>query len=639
MTDRLGQLILRATVRIGPDSEPGTLWGSGFFVAPGWVLTCAHVLPIGRGGAEQVGPLRVQGHRLDVRARLGYWLGGGADPEDDLALVRLVQDVPHACVRMTDRCDRPGRVSAYGWRRPQGGEPQRWDGQSECNGRDGAYGLTLAPQMEIPGGASGGPLLDRGRGVVAGVVKARRAGKDGGLAVSAAALRGFREARAVGDEDGLGADPYAELIRAHDRWHETATGPMSWVRTQEEVYPGDARSWAPRDSAEAAALLAALPRPESPAELQEMITRVLGYEPLWEDETVPVDWRDGQGWLYDPAEDTDLRSLHYLRAVAGSSARRADGAVRELERWVERRAERLPHHLRALVVERAIRLTATTCHVVADERDGPVVAVELEPDAFRPHDRFHWRIWSWRGDADTVRVLDECPADEGTPLADLPYLLSEPLARAFAQLDAGPRQTRLELALPVEHFDLDAHLWRPGPVVRSLRPHPAERPFGVHRQVVLRCLKRRGEPEEVWRERWHGIAEGGLKALPVQSPAYARDTLDAAPPGAVPVLCRPPAESHGPLAEAIGAGYGVVLWNLKAEHAHGCGEGCDRLQDRAARMIAATGRVTALPEQVRVLRERISEADEDASWAEHLALLYDDPRRPIPLCDDRLESP
>ncbi|MFK4098550.1 trypsin-like peptidase domain-containing protein [Streptomyces sp. NPDC019531] len=638
MTDRLGQLAIRATVRIGPRENPGTLWGSGFFVAPGWVLTCAHVLPLARG-AEGVGPLRVQGHRLDVPARLGYWLGGGPDPGDDLALVRLLADVDHPCVRLTDRCDRPVSVAAYGWRTPQGGLPQRWDGESECNGRDGAYGLTLGPRTEIPSGASGGPLLDREHGVVAGVVKARRVGRDGGLAVAAAALRGFREARAVGGENALGADPYAELIRAHDRWHEAAKGPVSWVRLQDELRPAGARSWAPRDSAEAGALLAALPRPQSPAELQDMIARVLGHEPLWEDETAPIDWRDGQGWLYDTPDDADLRALHYLRAVAHATAARAAGAARELERWVERRASRLPDHLRALVVEKGVAPPPERRHAYVDDGDGPVVAVELEPDLFRPHDRFHWRIWSWRGDAATVRALDEGPADEGTALADLPYLLGGPLARAFAQLDAVPRQARLELALPMEHFDVDIHLWRPGLVVRSLRPHPAERPFGVHRQVVLRCLKRRGEPEETWRERWRGVVEGGLKALPVQSPAYARDMLDTAPPGAVPVLCRPPAESGGPLAEAIGAGYGVVLWNLKAEHTHGCGEHCDRLHDHVARMIAAARQVTALPEQVRVLRERISEADEDASWAEHLALLYDDPHRPIPLCDDRLESP
>ncbi|WP_405535462.1 serine protease [Streptomyces sp. NBC_00075] len=658
---KLDALVVRATVRIGPAGEPGTLWGSGFFVAPGWVLTCRHILPL-RDGPESIGSLRVQGHDgLDVRARPAYWLGGGTDPEQDLVLIRLTETVPHACVRLTDRYDPPLSVAAYGWRTPAGGVPQRWSGQTECNGKDGGYGLTLAPLVEIPHGASGGPLLDRERGLVAGVVKARRAQKDGGLAVAATALRGFRRAVPVGEERGLGDDPYAALIRAHDTWHRRATGATSWVKAQTVA---GARGWGPRDSADASALLAGLPEPRSSAELQGLIERVLGDEPLWEEEVAPRDWRDGHGWLYDHPEGADLVALHYLRAVAQVCGTRAPDAVAELEEWVERRAEDLPGHLRALLMGVAAGAPAPwrTTGVVAgvdvrtddrpmnhaaddaddadevDDSDGPVVAVELEPDLFRPHDRFHWRIWTWTGGPETVRAEDEGSDGEGASLADLPSVLSEPLARTFRRLDSG-RRARLELAVPVGQFGVDAHLWRPGPVVRSLRPHPAERPFGVHRQVVVRCLKRRGEPTAVWRERWRAVAEGEPKALPVPSDAYAGQALDSAPPGAVPVLCRPPAESTGPLTRAVAGGYGVILWNLHAEHTHGCDTDCAELHDRTAELLSSAGRATALPERLRALRERVSQADPDADWAEHLALLYDDPRRPIPHCDDLLESP
>lgn len=660
---KLDALVVRATVRIGPDDEPGTLWGSGFFVAPGWLLTCRHILPL-KDGPESVGSLRVQGYDgLDVRARPAYWLGGGTDPEQDLVLIRLTENVPHACVRLTDRYDPPLSVAAYGWRTPAGGVPQRWSGQTECNGKDGGYGLTLAPLVEIPHGASGGPLLDRERGLVAGVVKARRAQKDGGLAVAVTALRGFRRAVPVGEESGLGADPYATLIRAHDTWHRRAAGATSWVRAQTRAGADGERGWGPRDSADASALLAGLPEPRSPAELQGLIERVLGDEPLWEEEVAPRDWRDGHGWLYDHPEGADVVALHYLRAVAQVCGTRAPDAAAELEQWVERRAEDLPGHLRALLMGVVAGApapwsnagaaadvtiddwpgnrdadTAEDVDVDVDDSDGPVVAVELEPDLFRPHDRFHWRIWTWTGGPETVRAEDEGLDGEGVSLAELPSVLSEPLARTFGRLDSG-RRARLELAVPVEQFGVDAHLWRPGPVVRSLRPHPAERPFGIHRQVVVRCLKRRGEPAAVWRERWRAVAEGEPKALPVPSDAYAGRALDAAPPGAVPVLCRPPAESTGPLSRAVAAGYGVILWNLQAEHTHGCDLDCGELHDRTAELLSSAGRATALPERLRALRERVSEADPDADWAEHLALLYDDPRRPIPHCDDLLESP
>ncbi|MDX3456716.1 trypsin-like peptidase domain-containing protein [Streptomyces sp. ME02-8801-2C] len=660
---KLDALVVRATVRIGPDDEPGTLWGSGFFVAPGWLLTCRHILPL-KDGPEGVGSLRVQGYDgLDVRARPAYWLGGGTDPEQDLVLIRLTEDVPHACVRLTDHYDRPNSVAAYGWR-PTDGLPKRWSGETDCNGTDGGYGLTLGPLAEIPHGASGGPLLDRERGLVAGIVKARRVGKDGGLAVAVTALRGFRRAVPVGEENGLGADPYAALIRAHDIWHSKVAGAVSWVKAQTGVAVGGDRSWGPGDSAKASALLAGLPEPRSSAELQGLIGHVVGDDPLWTEEAAPRDWRDGHGWLYDHPEGADLVALHYLRVVAQVCGPRAPDAAAALERWVEQRAEALPGHLRALLMGVVAGAPAPWGSAGADvwtdpridgflrhgdgddadyahgsdDSDGPVVAVELEPDLFRPHDRFHWRIWTWTGGPETVRAGDEGSDPEGDSLADLPSVLNEPLARTFGRLDNG-RRARLELAVPVEHFGINAHLWLPGPVVPSLRAHLAERPFGVHRQVVVRCLKRRGEPTAVWRERWRAVAEGEPKALPVISDAYAGQALDAAPPGAVPVLCRPPAESTGPLAQAVAAGYGVIFWNLQAEHTHGCGTDCRELHDRTAELLSSAGRATALPERVRALREGFRRADPDADWVEHLALLYDDPGRPIPHCDDLLESP
>ncbi|MDJ1135270.1 trypsin-like peptidase domain-containing protein [Streptomyces iconiensis] len=127
-TSRLEVLVGRATVWLGPDERcqegPGghAMWGSGFFVAPGWVLTCAHVLrpagesgPRSRLGEDAARPFLVHGEHGRVRARAGYWLmdGEGA-PEQDLVLVRLLEETAHSCVWLTDRCDRPFRVTAHG---------------------------------------------------------------------------------------------------------------------------------------------------------------------------------------------------------------------------------------------------------------------------------------------------------------------------------------------------------------------------------------------------------------------------------------------------------------------------------------------------------------------------------------------
>lgn len=446
----------------------------------------------------------------------------------------------------------------------------------------------------------------------------------------------------MGGEDSLGPDPYAALIRAHDRWHHRMTAGPNWVRLQGETRAG---GWGARDSAEASALLAELPRPVSSAELQWMISRVLGYEPLWEDELAPVDWRDGQGWAHDQPEGAEIVALHYLLAVAHACRRRAPDAVAELERWVKARIERLPGPFAALLRERAAddrelvvgddRLAGNTddhgsAGPVAPDSERPVIAVELERNPYGPGERFHWRVWSWPDGPATARMLDEDTEDEGAPLADLQRALHQPLRRAFRKLDAEHRRARLELALPVEHFGLDVHQW----------PRTAEPSMGAQRQVVLRSLNRRGEPAPEWRERWDGVAGSALKALPVHAPEYAKEALEAAAPDAVPVLCRPPHQNADSLTDAIGAGYGVALWSLKGEHARACGVDCGELYGRSAQLLGSVDGAAALPERLRALREQAGEeGGEDAAWTAHVALLYDDPRRPLPVCDDPLDSP
>ena len=102
---RLRQLIRDCLVQI--DSTDGRPAGSGFFVAPGYVITCSHV--VNRPARSQV---------------TGQWHGGpwsgtviyaspspppgkdGEDnpatiwPEPDLAVIQLENDIAHPCVRL-----------------------------------------------------------------------------------------------------------------------------------------------------------------------------------------------------------------------------------------------------------------------------------------------------------------------------------------------------------------------------------------------------------------------------------------------------------------------------------------------------------------------------------------------------------
>ncbi|MDJ1135269.1 hypothetical protein [Streptomyces iconiensis] len=624
---------------------------------------------------------------------------------------------------------------------PRGTPPAPWSGRCEISGAHGHHGALLGPDVELPHGVSGGPVLDQETGAVTGVVKARRTGKDGGLAIATTALRAFASAVPVGGERGLGDDPYRALIRAHDRWHDPrqdgrydtrygarrdplhgagdmrrphASGPdrravygrpnggVSWAVAQEALRKGRAAdgpwaTWTPKDHLTALALLSELPAPAHPATVESHIETVLGEEPLWWEPTAPRDWRDGHGWLYESAEGDEVAFLHYLFSVAADCAHTAPEPAAALTHWARERVQRVPPTHRALLerlaalaeeaalpepgpglglgpgpgprpgpdvadreygapdAEHAPCQGRTEPHAVAaraadTEDGGPVVAVELEPahypqgegaarDPVRENARFYWRIWTWTGDPDSVRAWERLETGQGATRHELPQQLAQPLRAAFARVDTDRRRARLELAAPVEHFDIDVHLWRPGLVARGLRPDPEDRQFGVHRQVVLREVSRTGAPVDTWEKRWNAALDGTLEALPLRTRT---DQLGEAPARAVPVVCRTGDCEAPTLREVVRAGYGLALWSGTDTRPHTCDSvpHCE-LSARASELVRGARRAAALPESLRVLRERISTGDTAANWAEDLTLLYDDPRRPLPglTLTEPLDSP
>ena len=64
MVQRLDELLQACTVKI---AVPGQGWGTGFFVAPGVILTCAHVVcKISRTSAPKSHPTSA-GHSHELR--------------------------------------------------------------------------------------------------------------------------------------------------------------------------------------------------------------------------------------------------------------------------------------------------------------------------------------------------------------------------------------------------------------------------------------------------------------------------------------------------------------------------------------------------------------------------------------------
>jgi tetratricopeptide (TPR) repeat protein len=185
--------------------------GTGFFVAPGWALTCAHVVA-GRQGDEVL----VRGQAGEATGRVVAQrpdrppTDDGPYPFPDLALVQvdgwaggqpcawLGQDIPALDGRLHTR----GYTGTWDRDHPSA-EPAlfTYEGLHDVDGG----GLLKLAAGEAVLGMSGGPLLDLASGQVCGVVKTTRDARAprGGWAVPARVVREF----------------YPELWAMHDRFH------------------------------------------------------------------------------------------------------------------------------------------------------------------------------------------------------------------------------------------------------------------------------------------------------------------------------------------------------------------------------------------------------------------------------------
>jgi len=167
------------------DRCDGGVLGTGFFVAPGWVLTAAHVVYDQGAGVELDRVVVVPadstiggGVEADVAARSAPAAGVGLWPFPDLALLRLPRDTGwstgHPCVWLAAG-DPLGRdCHAYGFvPREDGAVPPGSPAAFEFEGIDGDGYLRLKAGQAAPG-LSGAPLVCPVRRAVVGVVTATR---------------------------------------------------------------------------------------------------------------------------------------------------------------------------------------------------------------------------------------------------------------------------------------------------------------------------------------------------------------------------------------------------------------------------------------------------------------------------------
>ncbi|WP_158920265.1 trypsin-like peptidase domain-containing protein [Streptomyces sp. NBRC 109706] len=688
--ETLAPLVAAATVRIHPpptgyaEGEPPPPRGSGFFVAPEWVLTCAHVALGGDGGREgrrEVG-LTFRGVDRPVAGRV-EWAepeepppGGGFWPAPDLALVRLLDPPPPGpegpgCVWLTERTARVftrEEVAFFGFAEVAGSFVDM-SGRCTIKGQMGADGLLrLGNEDEFPAGVSGGPLVDLERGEVIGVLKARRDGRDGGLATSVVQLRRLPDA--VGPVGALADDGYQRVVHAHDTLHaerhrDVDSGETTWTDAQIELSVGVPGALSPGQRVELLGLLADLPPPVSTKRLGELVAELRG-RPYEGTLPAPRGWRDGLGLLYDLRRGvTELEAVLHYALRAATDERPFPGSARAEERlldWVRRLAaqapglprrvriglreeqdERLRH--RAALLRRRPRpeppwdMEWELLDLPAERADGVDAHALLE---ITPHGwergRYDWRVCVVRGDGQLTAIAEDSRA---VGPGDPPGPLRAALAEAFRRGDEPRSPVPLHVAVPYSLLGFPVERWRlthDGPTLGERRP------------VVVRCTDPApgAEDSEEMRalrlDRWTELHMGRMtpdildchagcaRSLPKQTELIGRDQAT------VPVLCRTPASGGEPAAlhRVMASGYNVILW--RREIAERDPE-CEDFHQGVAGAVGGAGQAGRLPAALWRLREAAAGGSDEAGWSAQLALLYADPRVPPLGEDDFLEAP
>jgi hypothetical protein len=671
-----------ATVRIHGAEAGNPLLGSGFFVAPNWVLTCAHVARA-EGEVTLVGAPRKE-VRVGYRDRLlagvvewaqpagpaagvpgqnqgtGYGAGGSAHraadrvptgwAAPDLALIRLVDPLDHPCVWLTERTAKgytTNPVAYFGWL-PMGDVLVPYSGRCVISGQLGVGGgglIRLSNDDEMPQGLSGGPVVDLVRGEVIGVLQARRAERDGGLAVSIQQLRLLPTAENPAD------DLYHRVMTAHDLYHADHHKFLlnrdfyGWTEAHGEIGASAGRALTPGRRTTLLGLLAQLPPPSARA-LGDIVTEVRGAAGQGF-AVAPRAWRDGLGMLYNLPHGSELEAvLRY--AVLAATAERTQPAresdERKLWEWAQSTAadQDLTMLFRtSLMGEWTSRLRARHAEVPAQTGPEPAprargeAQLEIIPRGWEP-DRFDWRV-TVSPESGEVDCVDE--DFRGTAVADLPARLAAPLTEAFRRCDEPGYVAALQLAVPGSLMAFAADTWRLDPdgatlgalrpvVVRRTDPPPdTDADVAEERLGRWHALHRRAPDPEVL-----DCEDSQTRPLPDD------DELRARPRETLPVLCRSGAAAPEALHRLLRCGYSVALWRRDPIESR---QVCSELHRGVPRAVRAARTAAGLPARLADLRAAVAEGVPEAFWSGGLALLYDDPTRPLTLpgTDELLETP
>ena len=160
------QLLRSCTVRVELNTTP---CGTGFFVAPGLVLTCAHVVDNAANN-----PLTITWNQQTLPARLTR---NSSSDYPDLALLE-VDITDHPCVCLQDDAQPFDRLYTYGY---PDNYPHGDPATPECEGTTGAQQpLLRLKNAQIRPGMSGAPVLNQRTQHICGIIQISR-GRDNAM--------------------------------------------------------------------------------------------------------------------------------------------------------------------------------------------------------------------------------------------------------------------------------------------------------------------------------------------------------------------------------------------------------------------------------------------------------------------------
>lgn len=606
--NRLKRLTDSCTVKLPPGQVTG---GTGFFVASGLVISCAHVVARSDGTAADSVEVEWQGKHLvgKVRAVPDTSEGQGLWPFPDLCVVEIVDPPVHGWVVLDDLREHD-RQDVY-----LGGYNNVYDlSTAQFQGKGGQLDeptdlaggrVWQITNCEMAPGMSGGPILDLRFGVVCGVAKTRRLGDTdlGGLVIPASAIR-------------------QALPEVWTRSRQASTGDSDWELQRAALREMTDLLGASLTPSERDALLVVA---------AELGLRREDFNALWQDiagEFSPRP-RPFNTILDLAAELCDVTSQDLdpiIKLFMHLDVRRAHGPANALGGYAESLARRNSQ------LEALHRYSVSPSR--GAERTHPVILIRLEGYGPNPLKKSLLTVWRYAaGDAPARQVTcDRGPHTEREAMRTISAVLS----REIPDLPPGPLM--VEFALPDHLLDRAVETW----TVDGWQ-------LGVDYQVVLRLANRPRLEQRTWRERSGQLHSGRLpdrdsadwshvwvkchdhRSVEQLNAAFRR--VGELPFVALAAWCKGAAVPSAMVA-ARHAGVPVMLWKHSdcadhgADDENGAGP-CQglRFQDKLASLLAGM-ELMRLPEAVRQFRAEAASEHEDAEEpGRQLAILWDDPSR------------